>query len=153
MALLAVGGTVIVGLAAGLGSGRSAQAWRVQAQYLDAPLERELTRLRNAAGMDAGTDRLGALAVLGSRVGGGAPMRLVGSRDALRVVREEDRDDPALGVPVAERQYLLEVRLPEGALHYTPGDAVLVVSAEVSWPYGESRPTGGNLTIVVAVGG
>ncbi len=153
MAMLAAGGTVLLGFLVSLGSARSAREMREQALHLDAPLERELVRLRDAVGKGESPDKLGALADLVSPAGGGAPLRLVGSRDALRVVREAERDNPVVGVPSAERQYLIEVRLVEGPLRYTSGDAVMVVSAEVRWPYPASEVADGSLTMIMAVDG
>ena len=48
--------------------------------------------------------------------------------------------------------FLLEVRQVEGPMGFALGEGVLVVAAVVRWPYREVSPSGGALTLVVAVG-
>ena len=109
MALLAVGGTAIIGVLASVGSVRSTREMRATAAHLDGPLVRELGRLRDSTGADPGQDGLNALAEM-IPAGGQTSLRFVGSRDGLRVVRESDAGDSAVGVPSGERLFLLEVQ-------------------------------------------
>ncbi len=151
MALLAVGGTAIIGVLASVGSARSTREMRATAAHLDVPLVRELGRLRDATEAGPGPDGLNALAEM-IPAGGQPPLRMVGSRDGLRVVRESDAGDSIVGVPSGERLFLLEVRQVEGPMGFAPGNGVLVVAALVRWPYREVSPSGGALTLVVAIG-
>ena len=106
---------------------------RHQAARLGDAVALELMRLRDAPAADGSTDPLELLAGKIPPGGSSAPLRLVGSRDGLRVVRETEADDPVLGLPSRERFYRIEVRQLPGSLAFRAGAGFLAVAATVHW--------------------
>ncbi|MBS0663132.1 MAG: hypothetical protein JSR48_07690 [Verrucomicrobia bacterium] len=151
MALLAAGGTAIIGSLGRLASARAPAEMRAQAIQLVAPLECELARMRESTGAGQGLEAMRALSQLIPSAGEQATLRCVGSRDGLHVVCEAECDNPTLGLPANERLYLLEVRRIEGAVSGDPGDGILVVAATVSWPYLEPGHPGGAVEVVASI--
>jgi hypothetical protein len=103
---------------------------------------------RLADGVDAELRRIGFAGVVAATAGN-ALIPLVATADGSRIVSEIDAGNASSattpGVPPAERFYLVEVRRVVSP-GYTAGDASLVLTIRVTWPYqqpGSSGPVAG----------
>jgi len=100
---------------------------------------------RIADGVDAELKRVGFAGVVAATAGS-AVIPLVATVDGSRIVSEADAGNAATatppGIPLAERYYLVEVRRVVSPA-YSAGDASLVLTIRVTWPYqqpGASSP-------------
>lgn len=134
--------TSLVALLAVAGRSASEISARNRAGQLDAPLQLELTRLRDTTERGESALKLDALAAIIPAAEAAGALRLVGSTDGTRVVRESEENDSGRGVAPADRFYLIEVRQQAGMLAYTPGAGFLAVSALVRWPCAASGADG-----------
>ena len=104
------------------------------AQLADA-ITVELKRLRDLPLPVGQRDSLDALAVLIPVGASDRPLRLVAPREGSRVLRESDADDPASGLALRDRYYLIEVRQQTAPLAYAPGAGYFAVAVTVKWPF------------------
>jgi len=92
---------------------------------------------RLADGVDAELRRVGFAGVVAATAGNGL-IPLVATVDGARIVSETDAGNAPIatppGIPRAERYYLVEVRRAV-APAYNAGDASLVLTIRVTWPY------------------
>lgn len=127
------------------------------AQLADAIMV-ELARLRNrpdAAGQPGGLD---ALAQIIPASGSTRPLRLVAARNGLRVILEDEADNPVSGILPRDRYYLIEVRQQPAPQNYGTGTGYLAVTLTVRWPYqiatgaGSADTTAADLAQASAIG-
>jgi len=143
--LWAVTVTAVIALQGGLTRSVTDVSEYYRAAQLADPIEVELRRLRDLPSQGGPADRFEALADMICPSDSSRPLRLVGSRDGLRVIRESEADEPATGIARRDRHYLIEVRQQPAPLAYTSGAGYLAVTFTVKWPYQiatESSPTG-----------
>jgi hypothetical protein len=92
---------------------------------------------RLADGVDAELRRAGFASVVAATAGN-AVIPLVATADGSRIVSEAEAGNAPTatppGIPIGERYYLVEVRRAV-APAYAAGDAALVLTIRVSWPY------------------
>jgi type II secretory pathway pseudopilin PulG len=110
------------------------------AQLVDASMV-ELARLRDRPVTPGQPGRLDALASLIPATGSAHPWQLVATRDGVRVISESDADDPAAGIPLRDRFYVIEVRQQPPPLNYVHDAGYLAVELTIRWPY--QIPAGG----------
>lgn len=95
----------------------------------------ELRRIRDLPVAEGQPGRLDALAELIPASDSNFPLQLVASRDGSRVIRVSDTDDPATGVALRDRYFLIEVRRQPAPLDYVSGAGYLAITLTVKWPY------------------
>lgn len=92
---------------------------------------------RLADGVDAELRRVGFAGVV-TATAGNAIIPLVATVDGSRIVREADAGNAPTatppGIPIDDRYYLVEVRRAVSPT-YNAGDASIVLTIRVSWPY------------------
>ena len=133
--MVAVTVVALVALLAASSRAAGEMAARQQAVHLADAVTLELLRLRDALPGDEPAGGLDVLATLIPESASSQSLRLVGSLDGLRIVRESEAGDPELGLAPGDRYFLIEVRQQSGNLAYVAGAGFLAVSAKVRWPY------------------
>jgi hypothetical protein len=155
--IVAVGivAVTVVSLAVMLAAGSRVAAdnsARHQAAQLGDAVAVELMRLRDALAVEGSADPLELLVENIPPSGSTSSLRLVGSRDGLRVVRETDADDPVMGLPSRERFFRVEVRQLGGSLGFRAGAGFLAVAASVQWSgQWEAGPEGPGMVLNLAI--
>ena len=104
------------------------------AQLADA-ITAELIRIRDQPSGQGSQDKLDALSNIIPASDSGNPLRLVASRDGLRVIRESEANDPVAGMALRDRFFLVEVRQQPAPASYVHGSGFLAVTLTAKWPY------------------
>ena len=108
----------------------------------------ELGRLRDRPVPPGQPTRLAALAARIPPSESPDALRLVASRDGMRVCLESASDAVATGILPGERYYLIEVHQQPAPLGYVAEAGYLAVTLRVKWPY--VLPLGPDLTQATA---
>lgn len=135
LGLFAVTVVGVLALQTAIGESVAGIAAHSRAAQLGDALTIELRRiciLSAAEGRAAGLDGLAALVPSSDSA---PPLKLVASRDGLRVVRESEVDATEIGIKPQDRFYLIEVRQHAGPLEYASASGFLAATAAVKWPY------------------
>jgi prepilin-type N-terminal cleavage/methylation domain-containing protein len=135
LGLLAVTVTGVIALHTAIARSATDASEQYRAAQLADVIDVELRRLRDLPVPEGQPGKLDALANLIPPSDSNSPLRLVASRDATRAMRESEADQPATGIALGDRFFLIEVRQQPAPLDYTRGAGYLAVSLTVKWPY------------------
>ncbi len=146
--ILAITALAVVAVQGGLSRAvDDASGYERAAQLVDA-VTIELGRLRDRPAPSGQPGRLDALATRIPASENRDALRLVATRDGVRVCLESETETSSTGILPNERYFLVEVRQQPDPLGYVAGAGFLAITLRVVWPY--QVPAGPDPALAIA---